>query len=80
MTAMNRWRSALSDWNLTWFSSASVSKRRYKARSRYGTVCSNVERDKAFFDLSFGRFVAKPKIGKGVAIGAAATFLQPKET
>jgi len=39
-----------------------------------------VERDKAFFDLSFGRFVAKPEIGKGVAMSTAATFLQPKET
>jgi hypothetical protein len=33
-----------------------------------------VERDKAFFDLSFGRFVAKPEIGKGVAMSTAATF------
>ena len=39
-----------------------------------------VERDKAFFDLSFGRFVAKPEILQRGCYGTAATFLQPKET
>jgi len=57
-----------------------VLKRLYEARSWYGTVWSNVERDKAFFDLSFGRFVAKPEILQRGCYEYCCDFLQPKET